>query len=59
MGAASRRDYAQDVRYIAKSTRMCGAILSGLYKVKKIAAGTPLLQTMNGIVPFTDFSVLP
>ena len=26
VGAASRGDYAQDVRYIARSTWMCGAI---------------------------------
>jgi hypothetical protein len=28
-----RRDYAQDVRYIAKSTWMCGAIVHDLHSI--------------------------
>jgi hypothetical protein len=33
VGGASRGDYVQDERYIAKSTRMCGAIVSGLHSI--------------------------
>jgi hypothetical protein len=33
VGGASRGDYAQDVRYIAKSTWMCGAIVHDLHYV--------------------------
>jgi len=32
VGGASRGDYVQDERYIARSTWMCGAIVSGLHK---------------------------
>jgi hypothetical protein len=38
VGAASRGDYVQDERYIARSTWMCGAMVSVLHTVEKIAA---------------------
>jgi len=39
VGGASRGDYVQDERYIAKSTWMCGAIVHGLHNPKAIATG--------------------
>jgi hypothetical protein len=33
VGGASRGDYVQDERYIARSTWMCGAIVSGLHSI--------------------------
>jgi hypothetical protein len=33
VGGASRGEYVQDERYIAKSTRMCGAIVSVLQNI--------------------------
>jgi hypothetical protein len=33
VGGASRGDYVQDERYIARSTRMCGAIVSVVHGI--------------------------